>query len=136
MARQVGTGDDNGALQEAVTVGGGEINNYAGGVIQSVQRAITVDNSNDGDAYAATIIYNEGDIRGVDSAADNNLGAISITDDLGDTLTNKGTIEGSIQLGDGANTINLYTGSSISGALHGGSGADTLNLMGSGEEGR
>jgi Hint domain len=129
----VGTGDDNGALQEAVTVGGGEIDNYAGGVIQSVQRAITVDNSNDGNAYAATIIYNEGDIRGVDSAADNNLGAISITDDLGDTLTNKGTIEGSIQLGDGANTINLYTGSSISGALHGGSGADTLNLMGSGE---
>jgi hypothetical protein len=79
-------GTSTGNLSEAVTIGGGTINNYATGVIQSVQRAITVDDSNDGNAPASTTIYNEGSIIG------GNGEAISITDTLIDTITNKGII--------------------------------------------
>jgi len=128
----VGTGDKAGSVQEAVTVGGGTINNYSTGVIQSVQRAITVDNSDDSNAYAATTIYNEGDIRGVDNAADGYIGGISITGSFADTLTNKGSIEGSIALGGGDDTFNAYTGSTTTGTIDGGDGTDTANLLGTG----
>ena len=116
----------NGGLSEAVTVGGGTISNYAGGVIYSVQRAITVDDSNDGNAYAPTTIYNEGTIQG------DNGEAISITSAFANTITNKGTIIGSIKTGSGDDTFNLYTGSSISGLIDGGGGSNTINLYGSG----
>ena len=113
-------------LQEAVTIGGGTVNNYAGGVIESFQRAITVDDSNLGNAFAPTIVYNEGTIEG------DNGQAISITDTFADTITNKGTIIGSVLTGGGDDIINLYTGSSMSGQLDGGDGSDTVNLLGTG----
>ena len=119
-------GTSTGNLSEAITVGGGEIDNYAGGLIYSVQRAITVDDSNGGNAYGATTIYNEGTITGADGEA------ISITDTFADTVTNKGTINGSIALGGGADTYNDYAGSTLTGQLDGGDGSDTLNLLGSG----
>ena len=119
-------GTSTGNLSEAITVGGGEIDNYAGGVIYSVQRAITVDDSNGGNAYGATTIYNEGTITGADGEA------ISITDTYADTVTNKGTINGSIALGGGNDTYNDYAGSTLNGQLDGGTGTDTLNLLGSG----
>ena len=115
-----------GELQEAVTIGGGTVNNFAGGVLESFQRAITVDDSNLGNAFAPTIIYNEGTIEG------DNGQAISITDTFADTITNKGTIIGSVLTGGGDDIVNLYTGSSLSGLLDGGDGTDTLNLLGSG----
>jgi autotransporter-associated beta strand protein len=120
-------GISTGNLSEAVTIGGGTINNYAGGVIQSVQRAITVDNSNDGDAFGATTIYNEGSIIGGDGEA------ISITDTFADTITNKGTITGSVSLDGGDDVFNDYTGSTLDGQLDGGIGNDTLNLLGTGK---
>src|SRR5262249_52634026 len=67
-------GSDGVDRQEAITIGGGTINNFAGGLITSVQRAITVDDSgggggpngangsNGGNAWAPTTIYNEGKI--------------------------------------------------------------------------
>ena len=122
-------GISTGNLSEAVTIGGGTINNYAGGVIQSVQRAITVDDSNDGDAPAATRIYNEGSIIG------GNGEAISITDTFADTVTNKGTITGSVSLDGGNDVFNDYTGSTLTGQLDGGTGNDTLNLLGTGTGG-
>jgi len=128
----VGEGDKDGSIQEAITVGGGTINNFAGGLIESVQRAITVDNSSVEGAYAATIIYNEGTIRGVDSSIDDYIGAISITGTFADTLTNKGTIEGSVALGGGNDTFNSYTGSTTTGTIDGGDGIDTINLFGTG----
>ncbi len=119
-------GISTGNLSEAVTIGGGTINNYAGGVIQSVQRAITVDDSNDGNAPAATTIYNEGSIIG------GNGEAIAITDTFADTITNKGTITGSVSLGGGNDVFNDYAGSTMTGQLDGGTGNDTVNLLGTG----
>lgn len=122
-----GLGTWNGGLSEAVTIGGGFINNYAGGTIHSVQRAITVDDSNLGNAFAPTTIYNEGTIQG-DSGE-----AISITDSLADTLTNKGSILGSVGLGGGDDTLADYAGATFSGVVDGGAGTDTINLDGSGQ---
>jgi RTX calcium-binding nonapeptide repeat (4 copies) len=111
---------------EAITIGGGTVNNFAGGVIESSERAITVDDSNLGNAFAATTIYNEGTIHG------SNGEAIFITDTFADTITNKGIIEGSVAMGGGNDVFNEYTGASLTGLLDGGDGIDTLNLGGSG----
>jgi hypothetical protein len=112
-------------LNEALAIGGGTVNNYAGGTIESVQRAITVDDSNKGNAFGSTTIYNEGTIRGDDGEA------INITSISDNTLTNKGTIVGSTVMGAGHDTINLYTGSS-EGSLDGGAGNDEIHLKGTG----
>ena len=112
-------------LNEAIAIGGGSITNHVGGIIASDQRAITVDDSNLGNAFGQTTIINEGTIKGVNGEA------ISITSTFADTLTNKGTINGSVSMGAGDNTVTLYTGSST-GALNGGAGNDTLRLAGTG----
>jgi hypothetical protein len=101
------TGTSGAGLSEALTIGGGTIVNEATGKIVSVQRAITVDDSNGGNAFAATAITNYGLIEG------DNGEAIKITDSLADTLTNSGTIKGSVDLGGGDDTFNIFTGSSI-----------------------
>jgi RTX calcium-binding nonapeptide repeat (4 copies) len=121
-----------GGLSEGVTVGGGTINNFAGGTIVSSQRGITVDGGGnlDGtsaDAFAAATIYNEGTIQG------DNGEAIVIVGSFADTVTNRGTIAGSIATAGGDDILNLYTGSSISGVIDAGLDADTINLLGSGQ---
>ena len=122
--RAVGHSAD--VINEALALGGGIVNNYAGGIIHSDDRAITVDNSDLGNAFGPSTIYNEGTIQGDDGEA------ISITDLFGDTITNKGAIIGSIATGGGDDVFNLHTGSSIVGAVDGGDGIDTLNLLGTG----
>ena len=119
-------GTVNGEINEALAIGGGAVNNYAGGVLTSVQRAITVDDSNLGNAFGATAIYNEGTIEGDDGEA------IRITSTFANTVTNKGAIIGSVTLGAGADTLTLYTGSSISGAIDGRGGGDAIHLVGAG----
>jgi hypothetical protein len=111
---------------EAITIGGGIVNNFAGATIHGIHRAINVDDSSDGNAFAATTIYNEGLI-----ASDSGV-AIVIVDTFADTITNKGTITGSVAAGGGNDSFNLYTGSSISGTIDGGSGTDAVNLQGTG----
>ncbi len=118
-------GTSAGQLSEAVTIGGGTIDNFSDGSIVSVERAITVDDSNLGNAFAPTIIYNEGLIQGDDGEA------ISITDTFADTITNKGVINGGISTGDGADVFNLYAGSTT-GTIDAGVGSDTINLVGPG----
>jgi autotransporter-associated beta strand protein len=118
------TGHTDAELAEAVTIGGGSITNL--GTLTSGERAITVDDSNHGNAFAATTIYNEGLIHG------GNGEAISITDIFADTITNKGTIEGSVAMGGGDDTLNDYTGSTFTAAIDGGDGTDTFNLLGNG----
>lgn len=120
------TGTSSAGLSEAVTIGGGTIINETTGKIVSVQRAITVDDSNGGNAFAATSITNYGLIEG------DNGEAIKITDTLADTLTNSGAIKGSVDLGGGDDVFNIFTGSSITGTIEGGAGNDTLNLEGAG----
>lgn len=117
-----------GETNEALAIGGGSVVNAAGGVITSAQRAITVDDSNLGNAFGAVSIDNSGTITG------QNGEAIRITSILANTLTNRasGVINGSVTMGAGDDTLNLFAGSAIVGAIDGGAGADTLNLMGPG----
>lgn len=138
------TGAANG-LNEALAIGGGFVHNEVGGLIVSDQRAITVDDSNDGSAFAVMTIINDGTIRG------NNGEAISIVGTFGDsltntgsifgnvavdggndTLTNSGTITGDVAMGLGEDNIDLVTGSIVTGAIDGGDGVDTLELSGNG----
>jgi hypothetical protein len=121
-----------GGTSEGVTVGGGTINNFAGATIVSSQRGITVDGGGNDDgtsnpAFAAATIYNEGTIQG-DSGE-----AIVILGSFADTITNLGTITGSISTDGGADLFNLHTGSSISGVIDAGADADIINLLGSGQ---
>ncbi|MET4390893.1 autotransporter-associated beta strand protein [Bradyrhizobium sp. F1.4.3] len=125
-------------LQEAVTIGGGTIINEIGGVITSFERAITVNDSdgtggpngsngsNGGNGWAPTTITNWGLIHG------GNGEAISITDTFADTITNHGTIDGSVALGGGDDIVNDYTGSTFTATIDGGTGTDTFNLLGTG----
>src|SRR5712671_1124372 len=130
LIKAVGT-TTTGSTSEGVTVGGGTINNYADGTIISSQNAIDVDAGSNLDgspipAFAPTTIYNEGLIEGDGGVA------ISIFDTFADTITNKGTIIGSISSGGGDDVLNIYTGSSISGVSDGGDGTDTVDLLGVG----
>jgi len=122
---------------EAIAVGGGTINNFAGGTIFSVQRGIQVDDSSEGDALAATTISNAGLIQATDEA-------IKIVGSFADTLTNTGTIIGDIYMGGGADTVTLkgrsnvignimledgddtFKGSSTAEIVYGGAGIDSL----------
>ncbi|QOZ65454.1 beta strand repeat-containing protein [Bradyrhizobium arachidis] len=118
------TGHSDGILAEAITIGGGSIVNY--GTISSVERAITVDDSNLGNAFAPTTVENWGLIHG------GNGEAISITDTFADIITNHGTIDGSVALGGGDDIVNDYTGATFTAAVDGGDGIDTFNLLGNG----
>jgi peptidase M10/serralysin-like protein len=112
---------------EAVAMGGGVINNYKGGVIFSVQRAIQVDDSEEGSALAKTSIYNAGRIEGADGRAINIVGGFS------DTIVNKGVIVGSVLTAGGSDVITAFTGSSFSVPVDTGSGLDRIVLKGKGE---
>ena len=114
--------DTSTPLNEAITIGGGTITNNAGGLITSSERAITSDDSAGGNAFAATTIINHGTITG------DNGSAISITDSFGDSISNDGTINGSIVTGNGADT--LTNSGTISGAISMSAGNDTVNWNG------
>jgi uncharacterized protein with beta-barrel porin domain len=111
-------------VTDAISVGGGTINNFAGGQIVSSQRAIFV-NGLGAAAFVPSTIYNEGTIEGDNGIAISTFGPL-------DTVTNKGTIIGGIILNGGNNTLNVYTGSSITGAISGGGVNNTVNLQGTG----
>lgn len=110
-------------INEALAIGGGTINNLAGGLIYSDQRAITVDDSNLSNAFAAVTINNVGTIWGANGEA------IKITSILNNTLINSGTIIGSVAMGSGDDTVNIRAGSRIVGLVDGGANTvvgDTL----------
>ena len=124
-------GTSSGHISEGVTVGGGTINNWADGTIYSSERGITFDgggnlDGTDNPEFVASTVYNEGLIQGDGGEA------IVIVGSFDDTITNKGTIIGSIAMDGGDDTLNLYAGSSISGMSDGGAGNDTVNLLGTG----
>ncbi|UQD71040.1 hypothetical protein JEY40_35145 [Bradyrhizobium japonicum] len=132
-------------LNEALAIGGGFVHNEVGGLIISDQRAITVDDSNDGSAFGVMTIINDGTIRGNNGEAISivgtfgdtvtNTGAIFgnvATDGGNDTLSNSGSITGDVSMGAGDDSINLATASLVTGTIDGGDGVDTLVLSGSG----
>lgn len=143
--KAVGLTSGANGLNEALAIGGGFVHNEAGGLIISDQRAITVDDSNDGSAFAAMTIVNDGTIRGNNGEAISIVGSFGdtitntggifgsvATDGGSDTLTNSGSIIGDVAMGAGDDNINLVAGSTVTGTIDGGEGVDTLVLSGSG----
>jgi hypothetical protein len=110
---------------EGIAVGGGTITNHAGAFIKSVDNAILVDNSSQGNAPFVTHVTNDGMITGTAGYG------IRIISALDDTIDNAGTIAGgngiAIQFGSGNNTLKIRNGSVITGISTGGAGTDTLD---------
>ncbi len=118
-------GSVSGEINEGLAIGGGTIHNHTGGTIMSDQRAITVDNSNLGNAFGQTSITNDAGatIDGKDGEA------IKITSTFADTLDNAGTIMGSVQMGAGSDALTLHNGQTITGAVSAAGGSNTIDLV-------
>ena len=110
---------------EGIAMGGGVIKNYAGGIISGADTAIRIDNGSEGSAYGSVNIWNAGTIQGLGGDA------IVVIGNYDDVLTNSGTIDGSIDLGGGTNTLDNEAGGilNIGSVLYVGSG-NTVNNAG------
>lgn len=100
-------GVDSGGLanhSEGIAMGGGIIKNYAGGLISGADTGIRIDNGSEGSAYGSVNIWNAGTIEGLGGDA------IVVVGSYDDVLTNYGTIDGSIDLGGGTNTLDNEAG--------------------------
>jgi len=109
---------DDPNISDGISIGGGSITNHDGAYIYSVGRAILVDDSEGGSAYAATQIINAGGItseigqaitlRGEFADYVENSGTIVGAVDMGggnDMLQNSGTIDGDVAMAAGDNTV-------------------------------
>lgn len=105
---------------KAIVTSGSEIHNKAGGIILAQGVAI----ASGAAAVAGLDVTNEGMILGLSGQA------IALVGEQDDSVTNKGQITGSVDLGAGDDTLSIHTGSSISGAVTGGEGEDTVRLVG------
>ena len=106
-------------VSEGIAIGGGTINNYAGGNIYGYGRAIEVDNSSNAAAFSSTIINNAGMIEGgghgPTGVADADVAlfvgrlkggeAINIIGSYADTITNSGNILGGVKTDGGDDTL-------------------------------
>ena len=119
-----GTWDDG--LSEAITIGGGQVTNSTDGIIRSVERAINVDDSEEGSAFDAFELINAGLIEA------GNFEAVVIIGDQDDTISNLagGEIIGSVFTDAGMDTFNLFAGSMLTGAIDGGDDEDSIYLFG------
>jgi outer membrane autotransporter protein len=131
-----GTKDGVANTADGIAAGGGQINNFAGGVIEAFDtvgggtgRAILIDDSAQGAAPFATTIVNQGTIRS-DGVAITLIGAQN------DTIDNAGLISSGeavgVDMGDGNDTFIQRVGGQVVGAVTGGAGSDTLALAGTG----
>lgn len=109
---------------EAIAMGGGTIRNRAGGIIRGVDNGVLVDDSNQGAAFGAVVIANDGTIEGTSGYG------IRIVSELDNKITNRGTITGgngqAIVFGDGNDKLVTGAGSVINGSVDGGGGDDAL----------
>ena len=128
--KSLGSGGAN--LSEGLAIGGGTVNNYASGLIEGADRAITVDDSNLGDEFGGTTIVNEGTIKGDTGDAIKITSCTVAATCFSNTLTNRGTIIGNVALGNGDDTLNLGHGSSIAGTVDGQGGNDAVHLADAG----
>lgn len=125
-------GEKNGKRNssEGIAIGGGTVDNKRGALISGLDHGITVDNSEQGNAFYKVEITNAGTITGVKGYG------INIRSDKDNVITNSGTITGgngkAIVFGSGNDTLNIKTGSKINGTVDGGAGTDTVNLDGTG----
>jgi len=146
---------------EGVSIGGGTVINNAGAEISgqnntasgSAGNGILVDDSNGGNAYAATTLTNSGLIRGYSGFGVKMVGSFNdtVTNNAGgsirgagidatlqtgggnDTVTNRGAVVSdtgkAIDLGDGNDTLIIEGGAaSMSGSVTGGAGANTATI--------
>lgn len=120
-----GTNDGEVNISDGLAIGGGVVNNY--GTISSSQRAIQVDDSHDGAAFAAFTLHNEGSIiaNELHKAGEIDL-AVNIVGDFGDTIVNSGTIDGRVSTGGGADTVTVLDGGIVTGKIDLGLGNDTV----------
>ena len=125
-------GETNPSTSEGIAMGGGTVDNgdtsHTGALISGADNGILVDDSEGGDAFAATTITNYGTIRGL-----NGYG-IRLVNDAGsfnNRVDNYGTISGSngvaVELGGGDDTFNNF-GGTITGTVNAEAGDDTLNI--------
>lgn len=123
----------NGYSAEGLAIGGGIINNYAGAEIYGEGRGILADDSDEGPAFYATTVYNEGLIEA------GTFDAIKFIGTQADTIINKGIIRAgesglAIDMGGGDDNLTIYQGSKIEGIADGGAGLNTINLEGTGTD--
>jgi len=119
-----GTGaDDFQNFADGIAAGGGTIHNLAGGEIYGEARAILIDDSDLGDAFAATRIVNSGSISSFSGPA------IKMIGNWDDTIVNAGTIISgagiAIDMGGGNDKLVLREGSLVAGTMMLGDGDDT-----------
>jgi hypothetical protein len=112
---------------QGVAMGGGRLDNKAGGVISGAQDGVLVDNSEEGPAFAPTIISNAGEIKGLDGYGIRLVGAQA------DEISNAGRISGTVKaidMGGGDDILTLDTGSDIGSIVDGGDGFDIARIVG------
>ena len=101
-------GMNGGTSARAIVTNGGEVTNKAGGIILAQGTAI----ASGAAAVAGVDIVNEGTIQSLSGQA------IALSGDQDDSVTNKGLITGSVDLGAGDDTLSIHTGSTITGCRH------------------
>lgn len=121
------------ASADGIAAGGGSIQNLSTGVI-TAQNAynggktygVLVDDSNEGNAFAAMSIQNAGLIEGTGTSG---VG-IRFISTYANTIVNSGVIRGeggtAVMLGDGGDTLTVQNGAQILGDIVGGAGTDSF----------
>jgi hypothetical protein len=156
-----GTDASAGSNPEGVSIGGGSVTNQAGAQIfgqatlgnGAKGQGLLVDDSNGGNAIAATQLSNAGTIRGYQGFGVKMIGGFADTVDNrsggllqgagaeaalqtgggNDQVTNGGSVVGegglAIDLGDGEDNLRISGGAaSVTGSISGGAGTDTLAI--------
>ncbi len=118
--------DGSANTSEGIAMGGGTIYNRAGATISGAANAILIDDSATGGAPYATYLENFGQILGLGGDA------VRIIGDKNDTVINGGLISSTggvaLDLGGGADSLTLRSGSQFVGLVDGGAGRDALTL--------
>lgn len=121
-----GSKDGSANTSEGIAMGGGTILNHAGATISGAANAILIDDSATGGAPYATHLENFGQILGLGGDA------VRIIGEQADSVINGGLISSTggvaLDLGGGADSLTLRSGSQFVGRVDGGAGRDVLTL--------
>lgn len=121
-----GSKDGSPNTSEGIAMGGGTIFNHAGATISGAANAILIDDSATGGAPYATHLENFGQILGLGGDA------VRIIGEQADSVINGGLISSTggvaLDLGGGADSLTLRSGSRFVGRVDGGAGRDVVTL--------
>ena len=110
---------------EGIAVGGGSVDNKAGGRISGAGTGMLVDNGSAGPGTEVTVVTNAGRIEGLNGFGVRLVGLFD------DTIDNSGIIAGTlgaVDMGAGDDLLKLATGTDIQGLSDGGNGFDTIEV--------